>query len=123
MTDLLDWTPPIEDRPAYNENGWRDIASEFKKFHRKNPEIFKLFTRFSNEAFDRGLKHYSSDAVLHRIRWFTTVENPGDPDGVKINNNWTSFYSRLLAAEDPKFRGFFKYRKSKADALLNGENK
>ena len=50
MTDLLDWTPPIEDRPAYNENGWRDIASEFKKFHRKNPEIFKLFTRFSNEA-------------------------------------------------------------------------
>ena len=123
MTDLLDWTPPIEERPAYNENGWRDIASEFTVFHRDNPEIFELFKRFANEAFNAGLTHYSARDIFPRIRWFTQIESRADPDGVKINNNWSPFYARLVAAEDPKFRGFFKYRKSKADALLDGENK
>lgn len=121
MVDLLDWTPPIEDRPSYNENGWRDIGTEFEKFHRKHPEIFELFKRFANEVYATGITHYSSDAILHRLRWFCTVENKADPDGVKINNNWSAFYARLLAKEDPKFRTFFQFRKSKADELTRKE--
>ena len=120
MTDLLAWKPPIEERPAHNEDGWRDIAAEFRVFHRDNPEVFALFKRFANEAFNSGRTYYSARDIFPRIRWYTMIESPGDPDGVKINNNWSAFYSRLLASEDPKFRCFFRYRKSKADALTPG---
>lgn len=115
MTDLLDWKPPIEQRPPYNEDGWRDIASEFRKFHAKNPEVYGLFKRFANEAFNSGRDHYSARDIFPRIRWFTQIESIGDPDGVKINNNWSPFYARLLAKEDQRFRNFFQFRKSKAD--------
>jgi len=112
---LLDWTPPIKNLPPYAEDGWRDIAAEFVVFHRNNPHVYELFKRFANEVRASGHTKFSARDIFPRIRWYTMVETRGDPDGMKINNNWSPFYARMIAQEDSRFRDFFQFRTSKAD--------
>jgi hypothetical protein len=82
--------------------GRSDLERAFLTFDSDNPEIWSLFVRFAFQAFRAGHRHFSSDAVVHRIRWETSVEprgeQPGPTDlprgGVKISNNWTPYYAR-----------------------------
>ena len=89
------------------------IFEDFKKFHATNPRVWWLFKRFTLEAIGSGMKHYSSDAVCHRIRWHTAVETSGE--SVKINDHYTAYYARLFEAKFENMAGFFskRHRKSK----------
>lgn len=94
---------------------WRPTAEQERKFaehHAANPTMWLHFERFTLEAIRAGLDHYSADAVLHRVRWFTTVDEGGT---FKCNNIWTPFYSRLWAQTHPEHAAFFRRRKSRAD--------
>jgi len=91
------------------------LQKEFESFHTNNPHVYVLFKKYTFEAINRGFQHYSSDAVLHRIRWHTSVETD-DPEGFKINNNHTAYYARMFMAEFPRYTGFFRNRKVKGAA-------
>jgi len=71
-----------------------------------------LFVRFSREAMRRGYQHFGSKAVFERIRWHMAIETTGDQ--FKLNNNYTSFYTRKLENEYPEFVGFYRKRKMRA---------
>lgn len=90
----------------------RNLKAEFLTFHAANPHVYKLFDRFTQQVISRGFDHYSADAILHRVRWHTTIETT-DAAGFKINNNWAAFYSRLWMIRNPKFEGFFETRVQK----------
>jgi hypothetical protein len=96
-----------------------DLEAQFAEFHAENPEVYRLFDRFTYDVIKRGLTHYSADAIMHRVRWFTTVET-SDVEGYKINNNWVAFYSRLWMRDHPEHEGFFETRVQKA--VANGED-
>lgn len=75
------------------------IERDFLRFDRDNPEVWDLFVRFAFEARRAGHARFSSDAVVHRIRWENSVRprgtQPGPPaDSVKMSNNWTPYYAR-----------------------------
>lgn len=89
-------------------------AAKFEEFDAANPRVYELFRKFSTDVKAAGHEYYSADAVLHRIRWHTSVELRSD-DCVKINNNWAAFYARKLMKEYDGFKGFFRTRASKAD--------
>jgi hypothetical protein len=80
-----------------------------------NPEIWNLFVRFTFDAINAGHRNYSADAVLHRVRWETSVASKGAE--FKCNNNWTAFYARKFHKLYPQHKGFFRLRVSKADEM------
>lgn len=99
--------------------GWRPTPEQERKFAEydaENAHVWAAFERFTFEAIDAGLKHYSADAVLHRVRWETAVAERGGE--FKANNNFTSFYSRKWAKTHPEFADFFRRRRSKADGEM-----
>lgn len=92
-------------------------AERFKKYHADNPRVYELFRRFAAQVKAAGHSRYSADALLHRIRWHTTVETTGVvADGFKIANAYAAHYARLLIAADPSFAGFFILRPGRRDA-------
>lgn len=89
------------------------VTERFQAFHRRNPHVYDLFRRFAVEALESGRPRFSADCVLHRIRWFEAVETRGG--AFKVNDAAGAFYARMLAAEDPRFARFFRFRASAAD--------
>jgi hypothetical protein len=81
-----------------------------------HPLAWNLFQRFTLELIERGFAHYSSDAVLRRVRWETAVSTT-DNSGFKVNNNLTAFYARRFHEQHPAPAGFFRTRVSKYDAM------
>lgn len=88
--------------------------AQWKKFHFTNARVWSLFQTFAYQALDAGHSRYSSDAILHRIRWHVTVETKGD--AFKINNNHSAYYGRLFAKTYPNI-ALFETRK-----LASGED-
>ena len=74
------------------------------------PEVVRLFEQLTFEIMNRGFTRYSSDAILHRIRWHFHIER-GERD-FKCNNNWTSKMARWFIAKHPEHASFFETRKS-----------
>lgn len=80
----------------------------FTTFHQQNPRVWDLFKSFTKQAIASGRPHYSADAVLHRIRWHTTVETKGSD--FKINDHFSSLYARLFHMAHPEHGKFFETR-------------
>ena len=106
--DMFDW--PVDTGMIALVNGDRgpktDLERTWAKFHQENPAVFMLFSRFADEIINRGHDHYSSDAILHRIRWHTDVETTSYD--FKITNNHTPYYSRFWMEKNPQHEGFFR---------------
>ncbi len=85
------------------------LAEAFEAFHLKNPRVFALFQLFAFEAQTAGHKHFSADAIMHRVRWETSVRTSGEL--FKINNNHVAYYARRLMETIPSFKGFFRTRR------------
>lgn len=88
------------------------LDERFQRFHRANPMVFDLFLRFTLQLKAQGRTHYSAKAVMERIRWHVDVETKGG-EGFKINNSWTSRYTRLLEQLFPEHAGFYEKRSLK----------
>jgi len=86
-----------------------NLAEAFEAFHYQNPTVWNLFHRFAMEAIGAGHRHYSADAIMHRVRWETSIETSGHL--FKINNNHVAYYARRLMATSPMFKGFFRTRR------------
>lgn len=84
------------------------IVDAFTKFHRENPGVYSLFTKYANQLMSHGVCHYGSKAILERIRWHYEIDEKSKD--FKLNNNFASCYSRLLMHQDPSFRTFFSTR-------------
>ena len=81
------------------------------------PEIMDMFEKLAFVVIAAGFKRYSSDAILHRIRWHYNVEQ-GDRD-FKCNDHWTATLSRWFMEKHPEHAGFFETRilRSEKDEL------
>ena len=93
-------------------NGITD--TKFPQYHLDNPHIYEAFKKYAFEAINCGRKHFSSEAIINRIRWDSMIKGTGE---YKINNNYKSFYSRMFANEFPQYCDFFFMRKSKFDSI------
>lgn len=92
------------------------IDERFAAFDAAAPEVYRLFVFFARQLREAGHTRYSSDALLHRVRWHFAVKGPRAGEAYKINNNFSSRYARKLMEEYPdEFAGFFECRKLRAD--------
>ena len=83
------------------------IALSFQKYDANNPNVWRLFVQYSQQAAHAGRKTFSAQAIIERIRWFHSVENPDDD--FKINNDSTLIGPpNPLYHERTKIKGTFK---------------
>lgn len=78
-------------------------------FDADQPGVYALYAELAEKVRAAGFTRYSSDALLHRIRWHHQVER-GDRD-FKCNDHWTAYLARRLMREHPDFAGFFELRR------------
>jgi len=76
------------------------------EWHKANPDIWRLFERFSMEAVSRGCKRISHWLIINRIRWEVSIITTG-PD-FKISNDFIAFYARLWKAKHPNHADLFQ---------------
>lgn len=86
-------------------------AKAFEKYHRDNPEVWKLYERFALEAIASGNK-IGSRAIAERVRWECSVSSKNDD--FKVNNNYTASYAHIFMAKYPEHRGYFETRSRRA---------
>ena len=79
------------------------------EFHKKHPEVWSLFVRFTFEIINRGFQNYSVNAIFERIRWEKDIGGDGI-NQFKLNNNYTAFYARKFMDMFPEHKGFFRTR-------------
>jgi hypothetical protein len=93
-----------------------NTMKSFKAYHKANPHIYRELKKLAMQLLLAGRQHYSINSLFEALRWHRAIERP--QDDFKLNNIWRSWYARLLMLNEPKLRGFFFFRDSKADALL-----
>ena len=98
-----------------NQKNFKDLVGEFKAFHQKNSEVYELFKTFTFRAINAGHNKLSSEMIINRIRWETSIDTT-DVD-YKINNDYKPFYSRMFMNEYPQYKNFFATRGSYADQI------
>jgi hypothetical protein len=86
-----------------------EIKTQWWSFHKKHPEIYQLFARYTFELIRAGRSHGAAKLVTERIRWESYV-NQSHGNDFKINNNYTALYARLFMHHYPEYEGFFKTR-------------
>jgi hypothetical protein len=91
------------------------LEEQAADFHKRNPEVWTLFCRFTFEAIKRGFRSYSGQAIFERIRWETDTADDEGRSTFKINNNHMPFYSRWFMMIYPEYDGFFRVRRLTSD--------
>jgi hypothetical protein len=95
------------------------MRAAFLEFHRDNPQVYQRAKEMCQLLWSRGWRHYSMRTVIHALRFRFDVETGGedvevaggDTMRVKLNNNHSPYYARLLSYKEPRFEGFFEYRR------------
>lgn len=102
------------DRPITRQ---QQIFARFVKFFLANPRVWELFQYYTLELISRGFQHYSSDAVIQRIRWHVSLETKEeDPySSIKIGDHYRAYYARLFHVKYPQHGGFFRNKKLRSE--------
>ena len=119
--DLLDLIAEIQAAPAQpSEPGQLSAAERFEAFHKANPAVFAALRHFAlTWVRAKGNQPIGFPAIWERLRWEVSMSTVGG-EPWKINNNYRSYYARLLMAREPTLAGLFEVRQSPADAWLAG---
>ena len=91
----------------------------FDRFHADNPKVYETLVRLAREWVARFGGHKLGIATLYETaRWQITLAT-NDAE-FRLNNNWRSYYARLIMAQEPDLAGLFDLRASKADEWIAG---
>lgn len=84
----------------------------FVAFHEANPWVYASLVRLTEDWVARGLGRTSIDMQVHVLRWRHSRQTVGTR--LKINNNFTSRYVRLIVEQRPDLAGVFLLRELRA---------
>ena len=83
-----------------------DIADEFEKFHRENPDVFRSLVSLAREAKHAGQHKYGIAALFEVLRWDRMMKKrPGEE--FKLANAHRAFYARLIMRKCADLKSFF----------------
>lgn len=85
------------------------IEQAFRQFHGDNPAVYSQLVTMAKTLKQRGYQHYGMKGLFEVLRWERAITTTGSE--FKLNNNYTSYYARLIMQKEPFLRGFFRIRK------------
>jgi hypothetical protein len=93
-------------------NDRKPLDVRFFEFHQANPAVYdELVTRARAWRERHGSRKLAIATIYEVVRWFYAMETD-DPNGApwRLNNDWRSFYSRLIMEQEPDLAGVFETR-------------
>ena len=87
------------------DDPYNKLERKFFDFHYENPEVYRIFLHYTEEAF-KVRNRYSAHDIMSRVRWWVHIETHSK-DSFKISNNHSAYYARLLMCRHPKFSKLF----------------
>ena len=102
--------PQAADGPLFNVPAYKGGSPDarFLTFHEANPHVYRELVAMARELRAAGHRHYSIKGLYEALRHKWSLRTRGEP--VKLNNNYTAHYSRLIMAQERDLRGFFSTR-------------
>ena len=89
------------------------LVKKFRIYDAENPLIWRMFQKFTFQIMAAGHLNYSANGIFEGMRWHTAITGN---DEFKMNNNYRAFYARKFMHAFPEHAGYFRTRKSVADA-------
>jgi hypothetical protein len=85
------------------------IEQAFEKFHAANPQIYRELVARARRAHDAGARRIGIGMLFEILRWRHILRTGGDE--FKLNNNYRSYYARLIMLREPDLEGIFETRR------------
>ena len=82
-----------------------------------DPEIWRLFEKFTFEMIERGFVSFAITPILHRVNFELT---PSGPKPTKTNLSTGLVYARLFESLHPQHIGFFGPRARRQPSRKRG---
>ena len=95
----------------------RSIDERFAAFMRLHADVYERFVAMALDLRRRGIKRYSSDALLHVLRWERlTSSEKADGSAFRLSDHWSSRLARKAMAEYGELKDFFETRQLRSQA-------
>jgi hypothetical protein len=86
------------------------IQTQFEKFHRDNPQVYRWLRKLALDLKARGYKVGGIKMLWEVLRWQTMMRTVDVSSDFKLNNNYSSRYARLLMENEEALKDFFEIR-------------
>lgn len=106
-TQQLDLYIPFN--PARNHARGLSLEEQFALFHQANPHVYQALRQLAIQLAQRGHRRIGIKMLFEVLRWQYALRTDDPNSEFKLNNNYTSFYARLLDQE-PELNGRFELR-------------
>lgn len=87
------------------------IEDSFWDFHEDNPHIYDELVRLTRQLVDRGHTRVGIKMLFEVLRWQYALRTSREDGDFKLNNNYHSYYARLIMRENRDLRGVFETRR------------
>lgn len=92
-------------------------AQKFEQFHAENGHVYTLLVQLARQwKSTTGREKLGVAALYERARWEIAVRT-NDPD-FRLNNDYRSYYSRMIMIREPDLADLFELRRSAADGWI-----
>lgn len=88
------------------------IEQAFWVFHYANPQVYAELVMLARRAVRRGVHRIGIGMLFEVLRWRVALRTQGDE--FKLNNNYRSYYARLIMSREPDLVGVFETRRLRA---------
>lgn len=92
------------------------LMSRFYRFHRRNPALLNFLLQELATLRQNDWPTTSFEMLWHHARWVLTYIDPVPGETFAVCQNFMPHYSRLSIILFPEFNGFYRLKKSQADA-------
>ena len=112
LNEQLDFASyPVVDYPTAHVGPPDGLTIEqaFLAFHAENPHVYRELVALAHEARDSGITHLGIGMLFEVLRWNVALRTGGDD--FKLNNNYRSYYARLIMHNEHDLDGIFETRR------------
>lgn len=85
------------------------IREAFLRFHAENPLVYEELVKLARRGKRAGVTRIGIKMLFEVLRWQHALDTAGDD--FKLNNNYHSYYARLIMRKEPDLFGIFELRK------------
>lgn len=89
------------------------IEEAFWRFHTENRHVYDELVMLARRAKSRGASKLGIGMLFEVLRWRHTLRTGGDD--FKLNNNYRSYYARMIMLKEADLEGIFETRKLHAN--------
>ena len=92
-----------------DDDAQASIAERFARFHAANPHIADALLSLARPLMHPGRRKFGVKMLYEKLRYEYAFHTAGDEE-YRLNNDFTSRYSRLLVDIEPRLRDFIEMR-------------